>query len=136
MSDNQELEPSGEKQYIKKKNHRGWKITLISLGSLLGLVVVAVCVACWIIFTHSRLTGIVNKLSGKFLTCQSSFAKVDLTLFKTFPNVGLDVHDVLLVNPVAGADKTLWPRHRRRGGGHNLRFPQRQCNYREQGENE
>lgn len=102
MSDNQEIN-STNVDNNNKKRHRGLRITLISLGSLLGLVVIVCCVACWLIFTPARLTAIVNKLSGRFITCQSSFEKVDLTLFKTFPNVGLDVHNVKLVNPMPGA---------------------------------
>lgn len=87
----------------KRKIRKGWKIAWIGLGSLLGLAATAVCVACWLVFTPTRLTGIVNKLSGKFLVCESHFEKVDLTLFRTFPNVGLEVKEVRLVNPVAGA---------------------------------
>lgn len=79
------------------------KITLISIGSLLGLVIVAVLVACWLIFTPARLTSIVNSLAEKYVHCESDFEKVDLTLFKTFPNVGLDIQNVRLVNPTEGA---------------------------------
>ena len=82
---------------------KGIKIALISLGSLLGLVVVTVAVACWLVFTPARLTSIVNKLSDKYLLCQSHFDKVDLTLFKTFPDAGLELHNVVLVNPTQGA---------------------------------
>lgn len=78
---------------------KGWKITLISLGSLLGLVVVVVVVACWLLFTPARLTSIVNSLAGKYILCENHFERVDLTLFKTFPDVGLEVKEVVLVNP-------------------------------------
>ncbi len=77
---------------------KGWKIAIISLGSLLGLVIIIVVVACWLIFTPARLTSIVNKLAGDYLTCENHFERVDLTLFKTYPNVGLDIEDVVLVN--------------------------------------
>lgn len=78
---------------------KGWKITLITLGSLLGLVVVVVVVACWLLFTPARLTSIVNSLAGKYILCENHFERVDLTLFKTFPDVGLEVKNVVLVNP-------------------------------------
>lgn len=103
MSDNNEISTTSLPEKNKPGKRRGLKIALISLGSLLGLVVIVLCVACWLIFTPSRLTGIVNKLSDRFLTCESHFEKVDLTLFKTFPNVGLDVHNVQLINSVEGA---------------------------------
>lgn len=86
------------------KKHRGLRITLISLGSLLGLLLVAVVVALYLIFTPARLTSIVNKLSDKYILCESHFEKVDLSLFKTFPNAGLDVKDVVLINPTQGAN--------------------------------
>lgn len=79
------------------------KITLISLGSLLGLIVIVIAVACWLIFTPSRLTPIVNSLAEKYILCETSFGKVDLTLFKTFPDAGLEVHDISIINPTEGA---------------------------------
>ena len=78
---------------------KGWKVALISLGSLLGLIVVVVVIALWLIFTPARLTSIVNKLSDKFILCENHFGEVNLSLFKTWPDVGLEVHDVVLVNP-------------------------------------
>ena len=78
---------------------KGWKIALITLGSLLGVVIIVVVVACWLIFTPARLTSIVNKLAGDYLNCENHFEQVDLTLFKTYPNVGLDVENVVLINP-------------------------------------
>lgn len=82
---------------------KGWKIALISLGSLLGLVVVVLCVALWLVFTPSQLTKIVNKLAANYVTCDTHFGRVNLTLFKTFPDAGLTVDDVYVVNPVDGA---------------------------------
>ena len=37
-----------------------WKIGGISLGALIGLVLVVVSVAVWMVFTPSRLTPIVR----------------------------------------------------------------------------
>ena len=78
---------------------KGWKIALISLGSLLGLIVIAVVVVCWLLFSPSRLTAIVNKLADEHILCENHFEKVDLSLFKTWPNVGVEVENVVLVNP-------------------------------------
>ena len=80
-----------------------WKIALISLGSLLGLVLVAVGVVLWLVFTPSQLTRIVNRLADKYVACETRFGRVNLTLFKTFPDAGLQIDDVYVVNPVAGA---------------------------------
>ena len=78
---------------------KGWKIALISLGSLLGVIVIAVVVLCWLLFPPSRLTSIVNKLADEHILCENHFEKVDLSLFKTWPNVGVEVENVVLVNP-------------------------------------
>lgn len=84
---------------------KGWKITWIALGSLLGLVVVTVVVALWLVFTPSKLTKIVNGLVGTFITCDAKFGNVDLTLLSTFPDAGLKIEDVVIVNPGKGPVK-------------------------------
>ena len=78
---------------------KGWKIALISVGSLLGIIVVAVAVLCWLLFTPARLTSIVNGLASNYITCEYHLGKVGLSLFKTWPDVGVEVKDVVLVNP-------------------------------------
>jgi hypothetical protein len=88
----------------EKKGMAKWlKATLISVGSLVGLVVIVAAVALWLVFTPSKLTGIVNKLAGKFVTCETHFGRVNLTIFKTFPDAGLTIDDVYVVNPMVGA---------------------------------
>ena len=82
---------------------RWLKITLISLGSLLGLVVITAAVALWLIFTPSQLTKIVNNLAGRYVQCETHFGRVNLTLFKTFPDAGLTIDKVYVVNPMEGA---------------------------------
>ena len=82
---------------------KGWKIALISVGSLLGLVVVVVAVALWLVFTPSQLTRIVNKVAANYVTCETHFGRVNLTLFKTFPDVGLRIDEVEVVNPMEDA---------------------------------
>ncbi len=82
------------------KIKKGWKIAWISLGSLLGLIVLTVIVALWLIFTPSKLTKIVNSLAGNFITCEAKFGNVDLTLLSTFPDAGLKIEDVVIINPL------------------------------------
>lgn len=87
----------------KRSMKKGWKITWISLGSLFGLLLVAVVLVMWLVLTPARLTSIVNKLSDKYILCDSHFDNVDLTLIKTFPYVGLAVEGVQIINPMEGA---------------------------------
>lgn len=86
------------------KIKKGWKITWITLGSLLGLIILTVGVAMYIIFTPKQLTKVVNSLAGDFIHCDSvHFGNVDFTWVSTFPDAGLEVHDVVLMNHVEGA---------------------------------
>lgn len=82
---------------------KGWKIALISVGSLLGVVVIVVAVVLWLVFTPSQLTKIVNKVAGDYVLAETHFDRVDLTLFKTFPDAGLKIDNVYIVNPTEGA---------------------------------
>ena len=79
------------------------KFFFISLFSLLGVLIVAVSIVVWIVFTPERITPIVRKQAVKFLTCKSEIGSVELTFFSTFPNFGLKVRDFALINPVAGS---------------------------------
>ena len=74
------------------------KITLISIGSLIGLVLLAAAVLVWVVLTPKRLTPIVNKAAASFVTCPTKIGSVELTFFSTFPKVSLRVDDVLLLN--------------------------------------
>lgn len=87
----------------RKGMKKGLKISLVSLGYLLGVVLVCVILLLWTLLTPSKLTTVVNKLADKYITCETQFDNVDLTLFKTFPYVGLKVEGVSVVNPMQGA---------------------------------
>lgn len=102
MEENQQLNSAAPVKE-KHKMKRGWKITWISLASVVGLLLVSALVVMWLVLTPARLTSIVNKLSDKYLLCETQFDNVDLTIVKTFPYVGLKVEGVSVVNPMEGA---------------------------------
>lgn len=79
------------------------KITLITLGSLLGLVIIVVTIASWLVLTPARLTSIVRNQAPNFITCDFDIEKAELTIVKTFPEVGLKINDVILINPMEDA---------------------------------
>ena len=79
------------------------KITLISLGSILGLVLLTVIVACWLVLTPARFTSIVRNQVPNFINCDFAIERADLTVFKTFPNIGVKIDEVLLLNPMDGS---------------------------------
>ena len=66
-------------------------------------MVVVVAVALWLVFTPKQLTRIVNSVVPRFVQAETRFGNVDLTLLSTFPDAGLVVDDVYIVNRVEGA---------------------------------
>lgn len=82
---------------------RALKIIGITLGSLVGLIVLVVGLAIYFIFTPARLTPIARQVADKYVTCDHGIGQVELTYFSTFPYFGVAIRDVYLVNPKAGA---------------------------------
>lgn len=39
----------------------------------------------------------------EFVTCEVQLGKADLTIFKTFPNIGVVIDNVALINPMQGS---------------------------------
>ena len=81
---------------------KAYKITWISLASVVGVVLITVLIALYLVLSPKRLTSLVNKYASNFITCDYNIGKVDLTLFKTFPNVGVEIDNVVLINPTKG----------------------------------
>ena len=79
------------------------KIFSITIVSLLAILIITVSIALWLVFTPERFTPIVRKQADKFITCKSEFGEVELTFFSTFPNFGIKVKQLALINPVDGA---------------------------------
>lgn len=82
---------------------RFWKVFLITFLSILLLLIITVSIVSWLVFTPKRLTPIVQNQAEKIITCQSEIGEVDLTLFSTYPNLGLRIKNFALINPVPGA---------------------------------
>ncbi|MDY2943631.1 MAG: AsmA-like C-terminal region-containing protein [Paludibacteraceae bacterium] len=82
---------------------RFWKIIGITLGSLLGVVLLVIGVALWLVFTPERLTPIVRQVADKITTAEHEVGQVELTFFSTFPDFGLRAEGLTIVNPTEGA---------------------------------
>ena len=80
------------------------KVSLISLGSLLGLCIVAIAAVLWLVLTPSILTPMVEKAANTYLDADVKVGKVDVTFFSTFPRFTLKIDDGELVRHMAGAD--------------------------------
>jgi len=79
------------------------KISLISLASLLGILLLSAVIAVSIVLSPRQLTNIVNSEAPRLVTCEFSLQKADLTFFKTFPFVGVSIHQLTLKNDVEDA---------------------------------
>lgn len=75
----------------------------ISLGSIIAVATIVVCIVVWLVFTPAKLTPIVKNFAPKVLTCQTELDTVDLTFFSTFPRFGIRIHNLDLINPMEGA---------------------------------
>lgn len=79
------------------------KIFGITLGCIIGVVVMAIGIAVWVVFTPERLTPIVRNVAREYVACEHTIGEVDLTFFSTFPRFGLSIDSVVAVNPMEGA---------------------------------
>jgi len=82
------------------------KRLLILFSSLLFLLVVAIGIAVWFVFTPGKLTPYVRTQATKYITCKTEIGDVELTFFSTFPRFGLKVNHLALINPTPNAPST------------------------------
>ena len=78
-------------------------ITGWSLLGLFGAIIIALSIACYLIFTPARLTAIAHQVADQYVTCEYELDEVELTYFSTFPYFGVSVKDVCLINPMEEA---------------------------------
>ena len=81
------------------------KIFAVALSSIIGLVLLVIGLAVWVVFTPERLTPIVREVANEYVQCEHTIGKVELTFFSTFPRFGLSIDSVTLINPIEGAPK-------------------------------
>ena len=79
------------------------KIAGITLASLIGLVLIVVGIAVAMVTSSGRLTQMVKHYAPQFVNCEMELDRANLTLFKTFPHVGVDIEHVALINPMEGS---------------------------------
>ena len=80
-----------------------WKIFGITLGSLIGIILLAVVIVVYVVFTPKRLTPIVRNVADQFISAPHEIGEVDLTFFSTFPEFGLRAKGLYIINPMEGA---------------------------------
>ncbi len=75
----------------------------VAFAIVLFLLIIAISIATWFVFTPERLTPFVRKQIAKSITCKLELGEVELTFFSTFPKFGLRVSDLTFINPIKGA---------------------------------
>ena len=81
---------------MKPKTKKALKITGISLGSLIGLVIILVLAVFWIVFSSSSLTSIAEKAIDKYSPARAKIDDVDLTLVGTYPFMGFRLNGLVV----------------------------------------
>ena len=70
---------------------------------MLGVAIVAVLAAVYVVFTPKHLTTVIDKVAKDYITCEYHLSDVELTFFSTIPEFGLRTGKVLILNPTEGA---------------------------------
>lgn len=79
------------------------KTLLYTVVTLLTIVIVVISIAIWLVFTPEKMTKIVRDQAQKQLNCTTEIGEVELTFFSTFPQFGIKIEQLKLINPCAGA---------------------------------
>lgn len=78
------------------------KIIAITFGIIIVLVLVCATIAVNYVFSPDNTTKIVKQQAEQYLNCKFELGEVELTLFSTFPNFGLEINQLTLINPSTG----------------------------------
>lgn len=81
----------------KKTVKRIAKILAWSIGSLLAIILIALCCVLWYL-TPERLTSIVEKYANEFLNAEVKVERVELTFWSTFPEARIDVDSLNIIS--------------------------------------
>jgi len=82
---------------------KGLKIFLISFSVFIGILLISFGVVMLTVFTPERLTKIVRSQTTKYINCKTEIGEVELTFLSTFPDVGIEINGLTLINPMNGA---------------------------------
>ena len=81
---------------MNKKLKKTLKISGITLGSLVGLVLILVGIVCWLVFSSSGLTKVAEKALNKYSPARAKVDYVDLKLVKTYPFLGFRLNGLVI----------------------------------------
>ena len=79
------------------------KISGITLASLVGVILVLSAIALAIVTSPKRLTNLVKRYVPQYVDFDLRLQQANLTLFKTYPDIGLELDQVAIMSPMEGA---------------------------------
>lgn len=89
---------------MKKAVRNTLKTVTVILLSIVGLVFLSVGLILWITLTPPKITKLVNRVAQTYIPINFNANNIDLTLFKTFPEIGLEINNISLINPIPCAE--------------------------------
>ena len=78
------------------------KITGITLASLVGVILVLSIIAIAVVTSPKRLTSMVKRYVPQYVDFDLRLQRANLTLIKTFPDIGLELDQVAILSPMEG----------------------------------
>lgn len=84
----------------------------ITLLILFSVLIIAIAISMWYIFTPEKITPIINKQAKKYLNCNTNIEKVEPSFFSTYPFFGIELTNLCLTENtnLPNADTLLYTR--------------------------
>lgn len=89
------------------------KISGITIASVIGVILIAVLLACWTILSPARLTKTANKVIDDYLPCNADIERANLTLVKTYPFLAFQLNGLVVFDDMeeSASDTLLYCKH-------------------------
>lgn len=92
---------------MDKRIRKTLKISGITLGSLMVVLLAAISILVNFVFTPEKLTPVVLRVANEALNAELKIKNVELTFFSTFPKFGLKLEEGALVSKALLVSKEL-----------------------------
>lgn len=93
-TDNKSIKPEeAKKRKMPRWLKRTLKITAWTVGSVVALIVLTLCLTVWIL-TPERLTPLAERIANENLNAEVKIERMELTVWKTFPYMTIDIDGV------------------------------------------
>jgi len=87
---------TGTQNHLPSNKMRTLKKVGITLLIFVFVLIIALSVTLWYVFTPDKLTSIVNKQAKNYLSCTTKIEKIEPTFFNTYPFFGVKLTNLCL----------------------------------------